>query len=201
MRRLGEQVFRILAPRDAMGSPIVQAIHVDEYVRGVSIRSAKDAARLDASPGMSAAGAGFRLSVGQSPFCLSLGGLWPDATSSVRLTDEAANSRSLITKMSTELDIMESVVDTGGFTWAGQRRPLNRPSPTSAPRSSLTPTSAARNRDWPDSSATPFPHHPTHPTEQPHEGRRRDQADVEASTATDCGQLHEGYSAPDFLGQ
>ncbi|MCY3610659.1 MAG: hypothetical protein OXH51_03915 [Gemmatimonadetes bacterium] len=47
VRRQEEQVFRILAPRDIMGSPIVQAIPVDQYLRGVSIRSAEDAARLD----------------------------------------------------------------------------------------------------------------------------------------------------------
>ena len=47
VRRREEQVFRILVPRDVMGSPVVQAIPVDQYLRGVSIRSAEDAAKLD----------------------------------------------------------------------------------------------------------------------------------------------------------
>ena len=46
VRRRGEQVFRILAPRDVMGSPIVQALHVDHYIRGVSIKTAEDAAYI-----------------------------------------------------------------------------------------------------------------------------------------------------------
>ena len=46
VRRRGEQVFRILAPRDVMGSPIVQTLHVDHYIRGVSIKTAEDAAYI-----------------------------------------------------------------------------------------------------------------------------------------------------------
>ena len=44
VRRRGDLVFRILAPRDVMGSPIVQALDIDHYIRGVSIKTAEDAA-------------------------------------------------------------------------------------------------------------------------------------------------------------
>ena len=44
VRRRGDLVFRILAPRDVMGSPIVQALHIDYYIRGVSTKTAEDAA-------------------------------------------------------------------------------------------------------------------------------------------------------------
>lgn len=44
VRRRGDLVFRILAPRDVTGSPIVQALHVDDYIRGVSIKTAENAA-------------------------------------------------------------------------------------------------------------------------------------------------------------
>ena len=44
VRRRGDLVFRILAPRDVMGSPIVQALDIDEYIRGASIKTAEDAA-------------------------------------------------------------------------------------------------------------------------------------------------------------
>ena len=44
VRRRGDIVFRILAPRNVMGSPIVEALHIDHYIQGVSIKTAKDAA-------------------------------------------------------------------------------------------------------------------------------------------------------------
>ena len=44
VRRRGDLVFRILAPRDVTGSPIVQTLHVDHYIRGVSIETAENAA-------------------------------------------------------------------------------------------------------------------------------------------------------------
>ena len=44
VRRRGNIVFRILAPRDVMGSPIVDALHVDHYIKGVSIKTAKASA-------------------------------------------------------------------------------------------------------------------------------------------------------------
>lgn len=44
VRRRGDLVFRILAPRDVMGSPIVQALHVDDYIRAVSTKTAEDVA-------------------------------------------------------------------------------------------------------------------------------------------------------------
>jgi hypothetical protein len=44
VRRRGDSVFRIFAPRDVMGSPIIQALHIDQYIRGVSIKTAEDAA-------------------------------------------------------------------------------------------------------------------------------------------------------------
>jgi hypothetical protein len=46
VRRRGDLVFRILAPRDVMGSPIVQGLHIDHYIRGVSTKTAEDAARI-----------------------------------------------------------------------------------------------------------------------------------------------------------
>jgi len=42
VRRRGDLVFRILAPRDVMGSPIVQALHVDDYIRAVSTKTAEN---------------------------------------------------------------------------------------------------------------------------------------------------------------
>ena len=47
IRREGDIVFRILAPRDVMGSPIIQKLHVDDYIRGASMRTARDAAHSD----------------------------------------------------------------------------------------------------------------------------------------------------------
>ena len=44
VRRRGDLVFRILAPRDVTGSPIVQTLHIDHYIRGVSIETAENAA-------------------------------------------------------------------------------------------------------------------------------------------------------------
>jgi mRNA-degrading endonuclease toxin of MazEF toxin-antitoxin module len=46
IRRRGEVVFRIRAPRDVTGSPVIQDLHVDCYIRGVSIKTADDAACL-----------------------------------------------------------------------------------------------------------------------------------------------------------
>jgi hypothetical protein len=47
IRRRGDLVFRILAPRDVMGSPIVEALPVDHYIRGVSVKTAEDAASIN----------------------------------------------------------------------------------------------------------------------------------------------------------
>lgn len=44
IRRRGDVAFRILAPHDAMGSPLVQTVHIDDYIRGVSTKTAEDAA-------------------------------------------------------------------------------------------------------------------------------------------------------------
>ena len=43
VRRRGDLVFRILSPRDVMGGPIIQTLHVDHYIRGVSIKTAENA--------------------------------------------------------------------------------------------------------------------------------------------------------------
>jgi hypothetical protein len=48
LRRRGDLVFRIQSPRDAMGTPIIQALPVDDYVRGTSIRTARAAVELAA---------------------------------------------------------------------------------------------------------------------------------------------------------
>lgn len=47
VRRRGNLVFRILAPRDAMGSPIIEALPVDQYIRGVAIKTAEDAVSIN----------------------------------------------------------------------------------------------------------------------------------------------------------
>jgi hypothetical protein len=39
-------VFRIWSPRDAMGTPIIQALAIDDYVRGTSIQTARAAVEL-----------------------------------------------------------------------------------------------------------------------------------------------------------
>lgn len=46
IRRRGDSVYRILAPRDVMGSPIIEALDVDWYIRGASAKTADDAARI-----------------------------------------------------------------------------------------------------------------------------------------------------------
>jgi hypothetical protein len=46
LRRRGDLLFRIQSPRDAMGTPIIQALPVDDYVRGTSIRTARTAVEL-----------------------------------------------------------------------------------------------------------------------------------------------------------
>lgn len=46
VRRRGDLVFRIQSPRDAMGTPIIQALTVDDYVRGTSVRTARASADL-----------------------------------------------------------------------------------------------------------------------------------------------------------
>ena len=48
VRRRGDLVFRIQSPRDAMGTPIIQALTVDDYVRGSSVRTARAAVDLAA---------------------------------------------------------------------------------------------------------------------------------------------------------
>jgi hypothetical protein len=48
VRRRGDLVFRIQSPRDAMGTPIIQALGVDDYVRGTTIRTARAAVELAA---------------------------------------------------------------------------------------------------------------------------------------------------------
>ena len=46
VRRRGDLIFRILAPRDVMGSPIIQIHNVDDYIRGVSRKTSKDKIRI-----------------------------------------------------------------------------------------------------------------------------------------------------------
>jgi hypothetical protein len=46
VRRRGNLVFRIQSPRDVMGTPIIEALPVDDYVRGTSIRTARAAVEL-----------------------------------------------------------------------------------------------------------------------------------------------------------
>lgn len=46
IRRRGDLIFRILAPRDVMGSPIVQILHVDDYIRGISRKTSEDKIRM-----------------------------------------------------------------------------------------------------------------------------------------------------------
>ena len=46
VRRRVEVVFRILAPRDVFGSPLIQALHIDDYIRGVCTKTAEDAAQI-----------------------------------------------------------------------------------------------------------------------------------------------------------
>ena len=46
VRRRGDLIFRILAPRDVMGSPIIQILNVDDYIRGVSIKTSEDKIRI-----------------------------------------------------------------------------------------------------------------------------------------------------------
>jgi len=46
VRRLGNVVIRIRAPRDVMGAPIVQALTIDAYIRGAGAKTADDAVKL-----------------------------------------------------------------------------------------------------------------------------------------------------------
>lgn len=41
LRRRGDEIFRILSPRDAGGTPIVQSLSLDEYIRDVSAYTAR----------------------------------------------------------------------------------------------------------------------------------------------------------------
>jgi hypothetical protein len=46
IRRHGELILHIRSPRDVMGSPVVEAMHVDNYVAGVCAKTADDAATI-----------------------------------------------------------------------------------------------------------------------------------------------------------
>lgn len=46
VRRRGETVWHILAPRDVMGAPIIHPLDVDEYVRGAAIQTSLDATQI-----------------------------------------------------------------------------------------------------------------------------------------------------------
>lgn len=47
LRRRGGVLFRIAAPRDVIGgTPIVDAVAIDDFIRGVSARTAKDREEL-----------------------------------------------------------------------------------------------------------------------------------------------------------
>jgi hypothetical protein len=46
VRRSGDIVFRIRAPRDIFGTPIIEALLADDFIRGVSIQTAKDKAQI-----------------------------------------------------------------------------------------------------------------------------------------------------------
>jgi hypothetical protein len=46
LRVRGDLVFRIVAPRDVFGAPHVEAILVDEYIRGVPSQTARDSWKL-----------------------------------------------------------------------------------------------------------------------------------------------------------
>ena len=46
VRRRSDLIFHILAPRDVMGAPIVQILHVDDYIRGVSRKTSEDKLRI-----------------------------------------------------------------------------------------------------------------------------------------------------------
>ncbi len=48
MRRRGDLVFRIKSPGDAMGTPIIQALSLDGYVRGVTVQTARAAIEIAA---------------------------------------------------------------------------------------------------------------------------------------------------------
>ena len=48
VRRTNEFVVRIHAPRDILGSPIFQRMALDDYVRGASAKTARDAAEIAA---------------------------------------------------------------------------------------------------------------------------------------------------------
>jgi len=41
VRRRGDLAFRIQSPRDAMGTPIIQALPLDDFIRGVTVRTAR----------------------------------------------------------------------------------------------------------------------------------------------------------------
>lgn len=42
LRRRGDVVYRICAPRDVLGRPLIDALIVDDFVRGISLQSAND---------------------------------------------------------------------------------------------------------------------------------------------------------------
>jgi len=47
LRRRGDVVFRISAPRDVLGGrPLVDALHVDDFIRGVSLQTVRDKLEL-----------------------------------------------------------------------------------------------------------------------------------------------------------
>jgi hypothetical protein len=48
VRRFGAVVVRIRAPGDVMGSPILHALPIDEYIRGVSAKTSDDVAQVEA---------------------------------------------------------------------------------------------------------------------------------------------------------
>jgi hypothetical protein len=45
-RRRGDLIYRIFAPRDVLGSPVVEAMRVDEFIRDLSLQSARDRTQL-----------------------------------------------------------------------------------------------------------------------------------------------------------
>jgi hypothetical protein len=46
LRRYGDIVFRIRALRDIFGTPIIEALLTDDFIRGVSIQTAKDKGQI-----------------------------------------------------------------------------------------------------------------------------------------------------------
>jgi hypothetical protein len=46
LRRLGDIVFRIRAPRDVFGTPIIEAVLVDDFIRGVSLHTVSDKQKI-----------------------------------------------------------------------------------------------------------------------------------------------------------